>query len=177
MNHYFLSLKCVRGLPPSRHFLLRSASMDSIDYYSSSTNGLSLAIYPSWTDRVSKNQLLEYWTVSCEEKERPMDSHSFHTLPPRPIKNSVVKVLMVNGWKHVVWNNMDQNEESPSPFQKYAKVKERAHFDISLWHLQQDEFIVIFSGWIFFYNNLSRFDENSKVKLISSRIELGRVTL
>jgi hypothetical protein len=52
---------------------------------------------------------------------------------------------------YVVWNNMDQNEGVPIPFQKYAKVKERAHFDISLWHLEQDEFIVIFNVRILFF--------------------------
>jgi hypothetical protein len=118
----YLSSVCVRG-PPSRHFLLRSPSMDSIDY--------PLFFY------------------------------------------------MVNGWKHVVWNNIDQNERVPVPFQKICKSERKGpFFDISLRHLERDGFIVIFNIRIFFKkNNLSRFDETSKVKLTSTVLELGWVTL
>jgi hypothetical protein len=87
-----------------------------------------LNVYPSWTNRVSKNQLLEYWTVSCEEKERPMDPRSLQTLSlPDQVQNSVVKVLMVNGWKHdVVWNKMGTKMKSPrSHFKNICKSERK----------------------------------------------------
>lgn len=78
------------------------------------------------------NQLLE--SLKCE-LWREGETHPWilaHSILFHPDQ---LKIHLSRSWwwmdeRHVVWNNMDQNEESPSHFKKYAKVKEKGPF----WH-------------------------------------------